>query len=186
MNNDEALIEGCKRGEPLVQKAMYERYASAMLSVCLRYTGNRETARDLLHDGFIKLFTKIQTYSGAGSFDGWVRKIFVTTVLEHLRRNDALKDSVGIEYMEGELESTDISALGQLSADDLFACLTQLPDGYRTVFNMYAIEGYPYGEIAKELGISETTARSQCSRARKMLQNIVLRRFEPAMIRYYR
>ena len=168
------LIEGCVRGEPLAQKTMYELHAEAMMSVCLRYVYNRETARDLLHDGFIKLFAKIHTYSGAGSFAGWMRKIFATTALEHLRQNDVLKYSVNIDSTEYHDVEPNIHLFEHLTADDLFECVANLPDKYRVVFNMHAIEGYTHVELAKELKISESTLRSHYFRARQMLQKMVL------------
>ncbi len=172
------LIEGCVRGETWAQKAMYEQYASAMMSVCQRYVCNRETARDLLHDGFVRMFTKIHTYSGTGSFHGWMRKIFVTIALEHLRRNDILRYSIDIEDAGCLIEEPDITIFEHLSANDLFACVTNLPDGYRTVFNLYAIEGYSHAEIASDLNISESASRSQYARARQMLQKMVTEKVE--------
>ena len=165
------LIEGCIRGESAARKKLYELYASSMMGVCQRYVCNRETARDLLHDGFVKLFTKIDTYSGIGSFSGWVRKIFVTTALEHLRRKDVLRYSSDVESYEEQGNEQNISVFEKLSADELYACIANLPEIYRTVFNMHAIEGYLHVEIAKELEISENTVRSRYARARQMLMN---------------
>ena len=167
------LIEGCIHGESWAQKMMYELHAPAMMSVCQRYVCNRETARDLLHDGFVKMFTRIHTYSGAGSFNGWMRKIFVTTALEHLRRNDVLQHGVVLEEFDCLESETDISLFEHLSANDLLTCIASLPDGYRTVFNMHAIEGYSHVEIAKEINISESTSRSQYARARQLLKKMV-------------
>ena len=170
------LIEGCIRGESWAQKTMYELHAPAMMSVCQRYVCNRETAQDLLHDGFVKLFTRIHTYSGAGAFSGWMRMVFVTTALEHLRRNDVLRYSVDIEDSDYKGEDPDIALFEQLSTNDLFTCIARLPNGYRTVFNMHAIEGYSHVEIARELDIGESTSRSQYARARQMLQKMVMDR----------
>ncbi|MDR1155431.1 MAG: sigma-70 family RNA polymerase sigma factor [Bacteroidales bacterium] len=172
------LIEGCVRGESWAQKTVYELHAPAMMSVCQRYVCDRETARDLLHDGFVKLFTKIHTYSGAGSFNGWMRRIFVTTALEHLRRNDVLRNSVDIGEFDGPVAEPDVSLFEHLSSSDLLACIASLPDGYRTVFNMHAIEGYSHVEIARELDVSESTSRSQYARARQLLQKTVMDRVE--------
>ena len=169
------LIEGCVRGESWAQKMMYELYAPAMMSICQRYAGNRETARDLLHDGFIKLFAKIHAYSGTGSFNGWMKKVFVTTALEHLRRNDFLRHSINVENIDVQDEETDISAFEHLSIDDLHDCIARLPDKYRTVFNMHAIEGYTFVEIARELGTGENTLRTQYAKARELLQKMVLK-----------
>jgi RNA polymerase sigma factor (sigma-70 family) len=173
ITDEQRLIAGCKNNEPWAQKQVYEFYASAMLSVCIRYVGDRETARDLLQEGFIKLFMKIDTFTGIGSFAGWIRRIFVTTSLEYLRQKDALKQSEAIENYEYSIENTDISILEKISADDLMQCVTELPNGYRTVFNLYAIEGYSHSEIANMLTISENTSRSQFMRARKLLQQKV-------------
>ena len=173
LSDEEELIAGCKDGKARAQKEIFELYASVMLSVCVRYVNDRETARDILQEGFIKLYTKIDTYSGIGSFAGWVRRIFVTTALEYLREHDALKQSVSIDDYSNFIVDNDTSTLDKISADDLLGCIARLPDGYRTVFNLYAIEGYSHTEIADMLGISESTSRSQFMRARKILQKNV-------------
>ena len=170
---EEQLIKGCINGESWARKMVYEKYAPSMMSVCQRYVCNREIARDLLHDGFIKLFTKIDTYSGAGSFNGWMRRVFATIALEYLRRNKMIQYGVN-EEAEYKIENIDISPFEHLSVNDLYFLIANLPDGCRTVFNMYAIEGYSHMEIAKELGISENTSRSQYFRARQMLQKMVM------------
>jgi len=176
------LIEACVRGESWAQKNMYELYASAMMSVCQRYAGNRDTARDLLHDGFIKLFAKIHTYSGAGSFNGWMRRVFVTTALEHFRRKDIMRNSVNVENIDFQPENTDVSLFEHLTLDDLMDCVTNLPDECRTVFNMHAIEGYTHVEIARELGIHEGTSRSRYAKARQMLQKMVMNKADRMQI----
>jgi len=168
------LIQGCIRGESQARKTMYELHAPAMMSVCMRYVCNRNTANDLLHDGFVKLFTKIHTYSGTGSFNGWMRRIFVTTALEHLRRKDVLRYSVDVKSVENKLEDLDISLFEHLSEEQLLTCIARLPYKYRTVFNMRAIEQYTHAEIAKELKMNETSVRSQYVRARQMLQQMVM------------
>jgi RNA polymerase sigma-70 factor (ECF subfamily) len=172
------LIEGCVRGESWAQKAMYELYAPAMMSVCQRYVCNRETARDLLHDGFIKLFAKIHTYSGTGLFAGWMRRVFVTTALEYLRHNDVLRYSIDVEKIDDQYDDNDISQFEYLSSDDLMCCIARLPDKFRTVFNMHAIEGYTYAEIAGELGFNESTSRSHYAKARRLLQKMVMKKVE--------
>lgn len=167
---EQEIIVGCKRGEAWARKQLYEQFAPAMLSVCTRYAGNRETARDLLQDGFIKVYTKINTYSGSGSFAGWLRRIFVTTALEFLRHNDVIKQSVNIDECSEIADEIGHSAVEKLSADDLLKCIAELPDGYRTIFNLYAIEGYTHAEIAEMLHIQESSSRSQFGRARLLLQ----------------
>ena len=174
-NTDEQkLIAGCIEGKSWAQRAIYDRFAATMMSVCVRYVTDRDTAQDVLQDGFIKLFNKIDTYSGAGAFGGWVRRIFVTTSLEYLRRNDALKQSANIDDIENFIENYDETAIQKMSADDIMDCIASLADGYRTIFNLYAIEGYNHAEIADMLGITEVTSRSQFMRARKILQQKIL------------
>lgn len=172
--DEQLLIAKCKRGESSAYKQLYELYAPTMLSVCIRYVGNKETANDLLQEGFIKIFTRIDSYSGIGSFGGWIRRIFVTTALEYLRQKDALKMSKNIDDYNDCTEGFDVSVLDRLSADEIMSCVSQLPDGFRTVFNLFAIEGYTHYEIAQMLNIKESTSRSQFTRARRMLQEVVL------------
>lgn len=172
--DEQDLIAGCKRGDSQARRRLYEQYAPAMLSVCTRYAGDRETARDLLQEGFIKVFTKIGGYSGSGSFSGWMRRVFVTTALEYLRQNDALKLSVSIDECGDRMDEESHSALESLSADELLKCIAALPDGYRTIFNLYAIEGYSHAEIARMMHIKESSSRSQFGRARQMLQKKIL------------
>ena len=164
------LIAACIKKDAAAQCVVYERLYSKMLAVCQRYTGNRETARDIVQDGFVVLFEKIGTYAGTGSFEGWARKIFVNISLSHLRKNDALRYSEQIETTAGSSVTTG-HILENISAGDIYRCIEQMPTGFRTIFNMYAIEGYTHNEIAEILKISESTSRSQYSRARNWLQN---------------
>jgi RNA polymerase sigma-70 factor (ECF subfamily) len=171
---DEQLIKECIKKNIRAQKRLYERYAPLMMSVCLRYVRDNDIAQNLLHDGFIKLFDKIHTYSGTGSFVGWMRKIFVNTALEYLRQNDVLRYSIDID-VAFNIESEEESPIDKISADELMQCITELPVGFRTVFNMFAIEGYSHAEIAERLGIQEGTSRSQYARARTLLQQKILK-----------
>ena len=140
-----------------------------MLAVCLRYVNDMETARDLLQDGFVRVFTNIHSYTGSGSFEGWLRKIFVNGALEYLRKSDVLRESTDLEN-SAELVQPDSSAIENLSAAELMKVIQELPAGFRTVFNMFAIEGYSHKEISEILGITESTSRSQFTRARQLLQ----------------
>lgn len=168
--DEQRLIAACKRNKPWAQKMLYEQYAPTMLSLCARYVNDYETAKDLLQDGFIKVFSKIHTYSGQGAFGGWVRRVFVTTALEFLRNNANMKWHVSIDTYEQPIEDTDTHIVDQLSADDIHTCIAELPGGFRTVFNLYAIEGYSHAEIAGMLNIKESTSRSQYARAKQILQ----------------
>lgn len=167
---DLKLIESCIKGDRAAQKVIYDRLAPRMFPVCIRYVGDRELAQDILQDGFVTLFTRLDTYKGEGSFEGWARKIFVTTALMELRRKDALKMSEDLETVRG-MKTETTTQLQNIGYKDLMKVITQLPTGFRTVFNMYAIEGYSHKEIGEILGISETTSRTQLSRARIWLQN---------------
>ena len=172
MNNnlDFQLIDSCIKGDRAAQKVLYDRLAPRMFPVCIRYVGDREQAEDILQEGFITLFTRLDTYKGDGSFEGWARKIFVTTALMELRKKDALKMSDDLETARG-MKAETVTQLQSIGYKDLMKLITQLPPGFRTVFNMYAIEGYSHKEIGEVLGISETTSRTQLSRARLWLQN---------------
>ena len=168
--SEQQIIDGCLEGHSWAQKTLYESYAPMMMSVCIRYVKNREVAQDVLQEGFVKVFTKMNTYTGSGRFGGWMRRIFVVTALEYLRNNKHLQFQTNIEDHEESIASSDPSILKHLSTDYLFKCITELPDGYRTIFNLFVIEGYSHKEIATMLNIEESTSRSQYLRARKALQ----------------
>ena len=171
--NDELII-ACKKDDRKAQKQLYEHLSSTMFSVCLRYAADYETARDLLQDGFVRVFTKINDYAGLGSFEGWVRRIMVTTCLEFLRKNDVLKWSDPVEMADVLASPDHASAIQHLTASEIHQTISAMPDGYRTVFNLFAIEGYSHEEIAEMLQISPVTSRTQLSRARIHLQKQLL------------
>lgn len=172
---DFELIDSCKKGDRAAQKALYDRLAPRMFPVCMRYIGDRESAEDILQDGFITLFTRLDSYKGEGSFEGWARRIFVTTALMSLRKKDALKMSEDLEAARG-LKTETASQVQNIGYKELMQLIMTLPPGFRTVFNMYAIEGFSHKEIGEMLGISETTSRTQLSRARIWLQNKIKER----------
>ncbi|MBR5099753.1 MAG: sigma-70 family RNA polymerase sigma factor [Bacteroidales bacterium] len=163
------LIAGCVRGERKAQQLLYERYASVMYPVCVRYVG-REDAKDILQDGFLTIFDKIDTYKGEGSFEGWMRKIFVNACLMHIRKADALRFSEDISEspeLGGVLEH---GVLEQLETREILDLIAQMPPGLRSAFNLFVIEGYTHAEVAEALGMTEQSSRSQVSRARSLLQ----------------
>ena len=162
--NEAELIAQCLKNDALAQKHMYEWLAPRMHALCLRYIADREAARDVLHDGFITLFSKLDTYKGEGSFEGWARRIFITASLMYLRKNDILKHADQLEEA-GEQVPYDSGIVEQMDARMLMDLVQEMPAGFRTVFNMYAVEGYSHQEIAMELGITEGGSRSQLSRA---------------------
>lgn len=141
-----------------------------MFAVCIRYAGDRTLAEDLLQDGFVTLFSKLDSYKGDGSFEGWARRIFINTCLMYLRKKDALKMSDELEEARNIISGTS-SQIEDIGYKELIKIIGGLPDGFRTVFNLYVIEGMSHKEIAGLLGITETTSRTQLSRARSWLQN---------------
>lgn len=168
---EQDLVSGCRRGEHKAQRSVYEQHAPQMLAVCLRYVHDRSEAEGVMVNGFLKVFDKIGQYSGEGSFEGWIRRIMVNESLLYLRQNKHAHMMVEVEAASREVNTDD--ALQQLAAEELMALIHKLPEGYRTVFNLYAIEGYSHKEIAEQLGIAENTSKSQLSRARSQLQQLV-------------
>ena len=167
------LVEACKKQDTNAQRELYETYAPRMMGLCMRYCKNSDAAQDMLHDGFLKVFTEIKKYSGHGSFEGWMRRVFVNTILEHFRK-EKRKHEV-ISEMEDAQEGVMDENLERLFDDSitektLLGMIQKLPDGYRTVFNLYVFEDMPHKEIAKKLGIKEAASRSQYSRAKSSLK----------------
>src|SRR5574344_2827108 len=144
-------IEGAKRGHRRSQKAIYDLLSGKMFAVCIRYMGDRDAAEDILQDGFVTLFSKIKSYSGQGSFEGWARRVFMNTALMELRKKDAISMSEDLDSIR-DMEDCDIpSQLEDIGYAELLKMITSLPTGYRTVFNMYVIEGYSHNEISETL-----------------------------------
>ena len=154
-----------------MQYELYQRFAPKMYGVCLRYAGKAEEAEDILQEGFIKVFNKMSSYRGEGSFEGWIRRIFVNTAIEHFRKKTYLQPITETE--EASVEGKYLSVLDKLAEKDIIQLVQQLSPGYRTVFNMYVIEGYTHRQIAEALNISEGTSKSQLSRAKMILQDLV-------------
>lgn len=169
----DSLLEGCKKGERKAQEGLYKALASKMMAVCVRYAKDTFEAEDILQMGFIKVFQKISEFREEGSFEGWIRRIMVNTAIETYRKNLRTLDVVDIDEVYDQPQST--FDMNKLEMDDLLKLIQQLSNGYRVVFNMYAIEGYSHKEIAKELGISEGASKSQLSRARAILKNKIIK-----------
>lgn len=165
------LINGCINGNRRMQEELYRRFSPRMYAVCLRYAGTAEEAQDILQEGFIKVFKKLNTFRGEGSFEGWIRRIFVNTAIEHFRRKKYMQPVT--EKEENTLEGNYLTILDDLAERDIMALVQQLSPGYRTVFNMYVVEGYTHKEIGDMLNISEGTSKSQLSRAKVILQEMV-------------
>ena len=169
---EEQIISGCARGERKFQELLYHTFASKMFSVCLRYANEYAGAEDLLQEGFIKVYKNIDKFRGDGSFEGWLRRIFVNNSIEHFRRKSNLyvvQETEALTY-----EHYDDNALQKLMRDDLLKIIQSLSVGYRTIFNLYVIEGYSHKEIAEMLGVTEGTSKSQLARARYLLQKKIV------------
>jgi RNA polymerase sigma-70 factor (ECF subfamily) len=154
-----------------MQELLYQRFAPKMYAVCLRYANNPDDARDLLQEGFIKVYRNLDKFRKEGSFEGWVRRVFVNTAIEHYRRKVNM-NSIS-EREERTAEEGAFNALDHLAEKDIIQLVQELSPGYRTVFNMYVIEGYSHKEIGEMLGISEGTSKSQLARAKGILQKRV-------------
>ncbi|MCB0497388.1 MAG: RNA polymerase sigma factor [Cyclobacteriaceae bacterium] len=170
----ESLVEQCRRQDSRAQRMLYERLSSKMLGVCRRYIGDALEAEGVLVNGFLKVFNKIDQFSGTGNFEGWVRRIMVNESLLYLRKNKSMYLEVDIEEARTEPDYGEAAYL--FEERELMEMIDNLPIGYRTVFNLYAIEGFSHKEISDQLGINENTSKSQLSRARALLKNEVLRR----------
>lgn len=166
------LIKACKRQNSKAQRTLYEKYASSMLGLCRRYIKGEMEAEDVMINGFMKVFMKIDLFKGAGSFEGWMKRIMINEALGYIRKNKAMYLEMDIEAAEKEPDFDKLFT--ELEAKDLLKMVNELPSGYRTIFNLYAIEGYSHKEIAEMLGINENTSKSQLSRARMHLQKKLL------------
>jgi RNA polymerase sigma-70 factor (ECF subfamily) len=166
------LIAGCVEGDRQMQEELYNRFAPKMYSVCMRYADNANDAQDLLQEGFIKVYKNLHRFRAEGSFEGWIRRVFINSSIEHLRRKKMHLATVS-EKEENTIENADISALDNLAERDIITLIQELSPGYRTVFNLYVIEGYSHREIGDQLGISEGTSKSQLARAKAILQKKV-------------
>ena len=167
------LIEGCLKGDPQAQRELYEQYQVPLFRLCLRYGSSREEAEDMLQDGFLKVFSDLGQYRGEGALGGWIRRVVLNVVLQHLRRQKHLPVTTEIEAVAELADDSAEQLFSQLRAKALVALIQQLPPGYRTVFNLYVIEGYAHQEIAEMLGISENTSKSQLSKAKAMLRRVL-------------
>lgn len=169
------FVQECLKGNSKAQKALFDKFAPKMLAVCLRYMKNVEQAEDALQDGFIKVFRNLKSYKNTGALEGWIRRIVVNSCLDELKKSKKLLLNVQVEEVEYKLEAEDFTA-EKMMADDLMKLVQNMPEGYRVIFNMYAIEGYAHQEIANQLGISESTSKTQYLRARAYLQNRIGKR----------
>jgi RNA polymerase sigma factor (sigma-70 family) len=172
---EEAIFQGCLKNEAAAQRELYNRYSPKMLAVCYRFAHKREDAEDMLQEGFIKVFSQIHTFQNKGAFEGWIRRIMVHTCINNLKKNKRFNESVDITYASS-IQVREESVPSIVQAKQVVECIRMLPIGYRTVLNLYAIEGYSHKEIAEMLDIEESTSRSQYTRSKQMLEEILIKK----------
>jgi RNA polymerase sigma factor (sigma-70 family) len=172
---EELMLAGCLENNAASQDALYSRFSPRMLGVCYRFAKNREDAEDMLQEGFIKVFSQIHQYRNEGALEGWIRRIIVHTCINCLKKNKKFSDSVDITYAAG-IGIREEAIPSVIHAKELVECIRLLPLGYRTVLNLYAIEGYSHKEIADMLDIEESTSRSQYTRAKVMLEDLLVKK----------
>ena len=173
--SEEEILQGCLKNQPAAQQELYSKYSPKMLSVCYRFARNREDAEDMLQEGFIRVFTQIHQFQSKGSFEGWIRRIIVHTCINHLKKHKKFNDSVDIAQAH-TLHVREDSVPSIIQAKQVVECIRMLPIGYRTVLNLFAIDGYTHREIAQMLDIEESTSRSQYTRAKAMLEQILIQK----------
>ncbi|MCR6720539.1 MAG: sigma-70 family RNA polymerase sigma factor [Chitinophagaceae bacterium] len=172
---EEAILKGCLNNEAVAQRELYNRFSAKMLAVCYRYAHNREDAEDMLQEGFIKVFMQMHTFENRGAFEGWIRRIIVHTCINILKKNKKFNESVDIIHANSiQVREDSVSSIVQ--AKQVVECIRLLPIGYRTVLNLYAVEGFSHREIAQMLEVEESTSRSQYTRAKTMLEDILIRK----------
>lgn len=173
--DEELMLQGCRENLPNAQEAVYSKFGPRMLGVCYRYAKSKEDAEDMLQEGFVKVFKQIVQFKGDGSLEGWIRKIIVHTCINQLKKNKKFAESVSLVYAQ-DLKIKDYNIPSILAAKQVVECIRLLPLGYRTVLNLYAIEGYSHREISEILEIEESTSRSQYTRAKVLLEEILIKK----------
>ena len=172
---EEQMLAGSMNNNASAQEVFYNRFSPRMLGVCYRFAKNREDAEDMLQEGFIKVFTQLHQYRNEGALEGWIRRIIVHTCINILKKNKKFSESVDLIHAHSIHVKEDMIP-SIMQAKQVVECIRLLPLGYRTVLNLYAIEGYSHKEISKMLEIEESTSRSQYTRAKAMLEEILVKK----------
>ncbi len=179
MENEYELIEACLENDPKAQRYLFDRYGSKMLGICTRYCRNLEDARDAMQEGFVKVFTILSKFNRQSKLETWMTRVMINTAIDHYKRENKFvlyEEADKIVKDEGEEDQIFVEEQREVSEEDILEVIRELPDGYRIVFNMYAIEGLGHKDIAQALGISEGTSKSQLARARKHLRDLLRER----------
>lgn len=165
------LLQYCIKGSRVHQEIFYKKYASKMFGICLGYANDRDQAKDILQDGFIKIFASVKNYNNNGSLEGWVRRIIVNTAIDYYRKS--VKELNNVDIEEAENIDGETSILENIYEKELLSLIQKLPEGSRIIFNLFVIEGYSHLEISELLNISQGTSKSQFSRARLLLKEMI-------------
>jgi RNA polymerase sigma factor (sigma-70 family) len=174
------MIQGCVKKQQDCQRLLFEKYAGKMMSLCLRYVKDQQEAKDLLQVGFLKVFDYIHQFKGEGSFEGWMRRVFVSVVTRSLAKKKL--NFTDIDTVDNNASFEDPSVIAKMSEEEIHMLILKLPEGYRTVFNLHIIEGYTHDEIATLLNIQPVTSRSQLLKARKMLQTFISKQYNIVLV----
>ena len=177
MTDLEKILDGCKKNDRSAQAGLYKLLAPKLLGLCIRYLQDRDEAEDAMQDAFVRIFTNLSSFKGTGSFEGWAKRIAVNTALTALKTRNRLSFERHTDNLEdpGIPEEEPLA----LSSDDIMACMKALPVGYRTIINLFLVEEFSHKEIAEKLNITESTSRSQYSRARQALMKLIKEKTEP-------
>ena len=167
-STEQELLTLCKQGDRYACKQLFDMYSGKMMALCYRFARDRNEAEDILQEGFVRVFTKLHLFSGLGSFESWMKRVFINTALKYREKNITKHNYTVIENLHVFDQSPTI--IDELSKVEILKLIQELPDGYRTVFNLYIIEGYSHKDIGIMLGIEESTSRSQLVKARKLLK----------------
>jgi len=180
MSEEKKLVKQCKRRNARAFDRLYDRYSPVLFAICMRYASAKTEAEDMLQESFLTIYQKIDSYRYQGSFEGWLKRITVNTAINIIRKNARSLQMTMTKDEYHQVVSQENDVISQMSERDILNCIQNLPSGYRTVFNLYVIEGYKHKEIAEMLNISENTSRTQLIKARKALklemENMEIRR----------
>jgi len=169
MQDLEKIIEGCQKGQRSFQKLLYDRYSPVLMGICMRYAHTSDEAEDILQEGFVKILKQINKFEKKGSFEGWMKRIVVNTAITNYRKNQKRYNQGELDDYNSQFHSTSMYDT-DFTHEELLNIIKELPEGYRVIFNLYAIEGYKHKEIAELLGIDVATSKSQYSRAKKSIR----------------
>jgi RNA polymerase sigma factor (sigma-70 family) len=172
---EQEIIKGCIGKKPVCQRLLFDQYAGTMMGLCLRYAKDQQEAQDILQIGFIRVFDCIHQYKGSGSFEGWMRRIFVSVAMRELSKRKFNFDDIDTISSSEIFDTPDV--ISKISEDEIHLLIRKLPDRYRLVFNLHVIEGYSHDEIAAMLSVQSVTSRTQLLKARKMLQSLITKRY---------